>query len=145
PPRFGADNTTGDGLRHPPGRRRMRTTWTFHSAGQVLFGRNAAQQLGEGAFALNVKRLLLVTDPLLVRAGLVDPVLGPLSESGITVELFSGGEPEPSLRAAYAAIAAGRDFHPDAVLGLGGGSNMDLAKITAVVLAHGGTPGMYLG
>ncbi len=63
----------------------------------------------------------------------------------MAVELFSGGEPEPSLRAAYNAIGAGRDFQPDAVLGLGGGSNMDLAKITATVLTHGGTPGMYVG
>ena len=73
------------------------------------------------------------------------PLLGPLSEAGVTVELFAGGEPEPSLKAAFACIAAGRDFRPDAVLGLGGGSNMDLAKVAAVVLAHGGTPGMYFG
>ncbi len=123
----------------------MRTTWTFHTAGQLLFGRHATRQLGEVAVGLNIRRLLLVTDPILVRAGLVDGVLAPLRESGVTVELFSGGEPEPSLRAAYNAIAAGRDFRPDAVLGLGGGSNMDLAKITATVLTHGGTPSMYIG
>src|SRR5947209_2774937 len=123
----------------------MRTTWTFHSAGQLLFGRDAAQRVGEVAAGLNIRRLLLVTDPVLMQAGLVDPVLGSLSEAGVTVELFTGGEPEPSLRAAYTAISAGRDFRPDAVLGLGGGSNMDLAKITAVVLAHGGHPRDYLG
>jgi alcohol dehydrogenase class IV len=123
----------------------MRTTWTFHTAGQLLFGRHATRQLGEVTVGLGVRRLLLVSDPILVRAGLVDEVLAPLRESGVAVELFSGGEPEPSLRAAYSAIAAGRDFRPDAVLGLGGGSNMDLAKITATVLTHGGTPGMYVG
>ncbi len=123
----------------------MRTTWTFHSAGQLLFGRVATGRLGEVAVSLNIRRLLLVTDPVLMQAGLVDPVLGPLSEAGVTVELFTGGEPEPSLRAAYNAISAGRDFRPDAVLGLGGGSNMDLAKITATVLTHGGTPSMYVG
>ena len=123
----------------------MRTTWSFHTAGQLLFGRNATQHLGEVVIGLNLRRLLLVTDPTLVRAGLVDPVLGPLSEAGVTVELFTGGEPEPSLRAAFSAIGAGRDFRPDGVLGLGGGSNMDLAKVTATVLAHGGTPGMYFG
>src|SRR5205814_1775332 len=47
--------------------------------------------------------------------------------------------------AAYSAISAGRDFRPDAVIGLGGGSNMDLAKITATILTHGGTPSMYFG
>ncbi|MFO0881324.1 MAG: iron-containing alcohol dehydrogenase [Gemmataceae bacterium] len=123
----------------------MRTTWTFHSAGQLIFGQNATRNLNEVVVGLNIKRLLLVTDPVLVRAGLVDPVMGPLSEAGVSVELFTGGEPEPSLRAAYSCIAVGRDFRPDAVLGLGGGSNMDLAKIAALVLTHGGTPSMYFG
>jgi alcohol dehydrogenase class IV len=123
----------------------MRTTWTFHSAGQLIFGKDATRHVGEVVEGMNLKRLLLLTDPILVQAGLVDPILGPLSEAGVTVELFSGGEPEPSIRAAYSAIACGRDFRPDVVLGLGGGSNMDLAKVTATVLTHGGTPSMYFG
>src|SRR3569623_506512 len=72
---------------------RMRTTWTFHSAGQLFFGENATRHLSEVALVLRLAR----------------------------------------------------DFRPDGVLGLGGGSNMDLAKITALVLTHGGTPGMYFG
>jgi alcohol dehydrogenase class IV len=123
----------------------MRTTWTFHSAGQLIFGRNATQQLGDIAARLGARRILLVTDPILVKAGLVESVHVPFSESGVVVEVFSGGEPEPSTRAADQAIALGREFRPDAVLGLGGGSNMDLAKITATVLTHGGKPLDYAG
>jgi alcohol dehydrogenase len=123
----------------------MRTTWTFHSAGQLVFGRNAADKIGEIARRLGVRRIFVVTDPNLLKAGLVDAVHAPLSEAGLVIEVFSGGEPEPSLRAANAAIAAARDFRPDAVLGLGGGSNMDLAKISAVVLTHGGQPLDYAG
>jgi alcohol dehydrogenase class IV len=123
----------------------MRTTWTFHSAGQLVFGRNAADKLGDIARRLGVRRVFVVTDPNLLQAGLVDAVHAPLSEAGIVIEVFSGGEPEPSLRAANAAIAAARDFRPDAVVGLGGGSNMDLAKITGVVLTHGGQPLDYAG
>ena len=110
----------------------MRTTWTFHTAGQLVFGRNAAAKLGEIAGRLGVRRAFIVTDPVLLKAGLVEPVHAPLSEAGVAVEVFSGGEPEPSLRAAATAVAAARDFRPDGVIGLGGGSNMDLAKITAV-------------
>jgi alcohol dehydrogenase class IV len=123
----------------------MRTTWTFHSAGELIFGRHATQQLGDLAIRLGARRILLVTDPVLVKAGVVESVHVPLSEAGIRVEVFSGGEPEPSTRAADTAIALGREFRPDAVLGLGGGSNMDLAKITAVVLTHGGKPLDYAG
>jgi alcohol dehydrogenase class IV len=88
---------------------------------------------------------LLVTDPILMKAGLLDGVLSSLREAGVGVEVFSGGEPEPSLRAAEAALAVGREYRPDAVLGLGGGSNMDLAKITAVALSHGGKPRDFIG
>lgn len=123
----------------------MRTTWTFHSAGQLVFGRNAAARLGEITRRLGARRALVVTDPILLNAGLVEAVHAPLSEAGVAVEVFSGGEPEPSLRAAAAALAAARDFRPDCVVGLGGGSNMDLAKITAVLLAHGGKPLDYSG
>src|SRR5437762_8034734 len=123
----------------------MRETWTFHSAGQLLFGRHAVRQLGEVAGRLKAERVLVVTDPVLLNAGLVEQVHIPLNESGVTVEVFSGGEPEPSLNAAYNCISAARRFTPDALLGLGGGSNMDLAKITATVLAHGGGPRDYVG
>ena len=123
----------------------MRTVWTFHTAGQLLFGRNAVSQLGEAAVRLGVKRAFLVTDAVLLRAGVVEPVHAPLSVDGVAVEIFSGGEPEPSLRAARVAIEHARAFKPDAVIGLGGGSNMDLAKITAVVLTHGGDPCDYVG
>ncbi|HVS38303.1 MAG TPA: iron-containing alcohol dehydrogenase [Gemmataceae bacterium] len=123
----------------------MRTTWTFHSASQLVFGRNAAARLGEIARRLGARRALIVTDPILLKAGLLETIHAPLSEAGVAVEVFSGGEPEPSLRAAEAAFRAARGFRPDAVVGLGGGSNMDLAKITAVLLAHGGKPLDYAG
>jgi alcohol dehydrogenase class IV len=123
----------------------MRETWTFHSAGQLLFGRNAIRQLGEVAGRLGAKRVLLVTDPVLTKNGLAERVGAPLREGGVAVEVFSGGEPEPSMRAAESCIAAARQFQPDALLGLGGGSNMDLAKITATILAHGGGPREYVG
>jgi alcohol dehydrogenase len=123
----------------------MRESWTFHSAGQILFGRNAIQQLDEIAGRLSIKRILIVTDSVLVTAGLAERAARPLAKGGVAAEIFAGGEPEPSLKAAERCVETGRRFQPDAVLGLGGGSNMDLAKITATVLAHGGTPRDYVG
>ncbi len=123
----------------------MRETWTFHSAGQLLFGANASKQLGEVMTRLRVRRLFVVTDAALLRAGLHERIHVPLSEGGVFVAVFSGGEPEPAVRTAELCIADALDFRPDAVLGLGGGSNMDLAKVTATVLAHGGSPRDYVG
>src|SRR5262245_13066425 len=103
----------------------MRTTWTFHSAGSILFGRHAVQQLGEVVTRLGGKRALVVTDPILQKTGTLDRVLEPLRSSGIAAEAFTGGEPEPSMRAAEACLEQAKAFRPDVLVGLGGGSNMD--------------------
>ena len=116
----------------------MRTTWSFFSAGRILFGCGAVRELGAAAKRLDVGRVLVVTDAVLDEVGLVARVVEPLSAAGMTVDVFTGGEPEPSFECAEAAIAAAESFQPDAVVGLGGGSNMDLAKITANVVTHGG-------
>ena len=123
----------------------MRETWTFHSAGSLLFGRNAVRQLGEIAARLRSQRVFVVTDSVLARVGVLDRVRAPLAEAGVTVGIFDGGEPEPSLGMVRRCVEAARVFGPDTVLGLGGGSNMDAAKLTAVVLAHGGDVLEYVG
>lgn len=123
----------------------MRTTWTFHGAVSLLFGRHATGQLGEVADRLGARRVLIVTDPVLVKVGLANRIREPLAAHNIDCEVFPDGEPEPSMRAAWQCIRHAREFRPDVLLGLGGGSNMDLAKITATVLAHGGHPRDYVG
>jgi len=123
----------------------MRTIWTFHTATSFIFGRDAVKHLGEVVARLRARRALLVTDPVLIRAGVVDKVRQPLLGAGLAVDVFGDGEPEPSMRAAEQAIALAGKVQPDVVVGLGGGSNMDLAKITAAVLSHGGKPHDYVG
>jgi alcohol dehydrogenase class IV len=123
----------------------MRTTWTFHTAGQLIFGRGAAGQAGEIAARLRLKRVLMVIDRTLVAAKIDRAVRDPLESAGIAVEVFDGGQPEPSLDLVERCVGDARRFKPDGLLGLGGGSNMDLAKIAAVVLAHGGGPRDYVG
>src|SRR5262245_28702545 len=121
----------------------MRRAWNFHSAGQLVFGRGAVEQLGEMLARRKLWRVLLVTDERLIEAGLVDRVMQPLFDAKITVEVFRGGKPEPPVTTAIVAAEAAKHIAPHCVLGLGGGSNMDLAKIVAVLLTHGGEPARY--
>jgi len=123
----------------------MRTAWNFHSAGQLVFGRGSCAQLGTLLSRRKLARVFVVADPRLQAAGLVEQVSRPLRESGIAAQVFAGGEPEPAVATATRAADVARQFGPDCVLGLGGGSNMDLAKIVAVLLAHGGEPARYFG
>ena len=123
----------------------MRTTWSFYTAGQLTFGPGAVGQLGDLAARYRLGRVFVVTDKTLVSLGIAERVVEPLRAAGMTVEVFDGGEAEPSIHVALAAIERAREFQPDAILGLGGGSNMDLSKITATVVSHGGTPQDYFG
>jgi alcohol dehydrogenase class IV len=123
----------------------MRDTWTFHSAGSLLFGRHAADKTGEVAARLGAKRVFVVTDTVLIGAGILEPIHGSLSEMGMAVGVFDGGKPEPAIGIVRDCVTAARAFKPDLILGLGGGSNMDTAKLTSLVLAHGKDATDYTG
>ncbi len=120
----------------------MRTTFTFRSAGHLVFGRHAVRELSTTLDRVGAKRVFVVADKILARVGIVDQVK---EAAGRPVEVFDGGEPEPTLGMVLNCIAAAKDFRPDAIVGLGGGSNMDAAKLAAVVLGHGGDPRDYVG
>ena len=88
----------------------MRTTWTFHSAGQIVFGRNAAEQLGGIVAGLRAKRAMLVTDPALKRAGMSGRIQTLVEAGGTQVTVFDGGEPEPSMQAALSSSNSSEAF-----------------------------------
>ena len=121
----------------------MRTTWNFFSAGQLTFGAAAAGQLGKLIGRRGLGRVLVLSDQVLSELGLLARVCDPLVSSGMTVEVFDEGEAEPTLQVVAKAVERARQFQPDAVLGVGGGSNMDLAKMTATLYTHGGKPEDY--
>jgi alcohol dehydrogenase class IV len=123
----------------------MPETWTFHSAGKLVFGPDAAAQIGELAARRRIDRALLVTDAVFLKTGLADQVARSLRQHVPAVEVFGDGEPEPSFEAIEHCVTVARQFRPAGVVGLGGGSNMDLAKVVSTILAHGGKPIDYVG
>jgi alcohol dehydrogenase len=123
----------------------MSAVWTFNTAGSLVFGRGAVAQLGDIAGRLKAKRVLVVTDEVLTKVGIAEQAVAPLRAAGVTVEVFAGCKPEPPVEVIRAAADAARTFAPDVLVGLGGGSNMDAAKLVAVVLAHGGDPTDWVG
>jgi alcohol dehydrogenase class IV len=123
----------------------MPTSWSFFTAGQLVFGPGAIEQLGDWSHRHQLKRILVVTDQCLRQAGVVLPIEEQLQAAQLEFAVFDGGTAEPSLEIAELALAEANSWKPDAVLGLGGGSNMDLAKIVATVLSHGGRPADYFG
>lgn len=122
-----------------------RDSWNFFSAGQIVFGSGSVKKLGQLIKPWKSARALIIADAALVKAGIVARVAAPLQSTGLTVEVFDGGEPEPSFAIAEQAIAMAKNTKPDVLLGVGGGSNMDLAKVVATVLTHGGNCRNFTG
>ena len=123
----------------------MLHSWSFHTAGSLIFGRESIGQLPEVLGRFAGKRLFLVADPNLERSGIIARVRDAIAGSGFTVATFLIDLPEPSLEVVRAAVSAARAFAPDIVLGLGGGSNMDAAKLVAAALAHACDPLALVG
>lgn len=123
----------------------MRSSWGFAIAGNLTFGRGAVEELPRLLARIGCRRILIVTDPVLQQIGHVDRVVAALQSITSDVVLWAAGRAEPSIADALDCIATAREVQPDLIVGLGGGSNIDLAKITATVLAHGGSPQDYFG
>jgi alcohol dehydrogenase class IV len=121
-------------------------TWSFSSAGALFFGRNAVRvHLRDACERLGARRAFIVTDSILVKAGLLAQTTEPLAAMNVTFAHFDGVTPEPGVELVRECVAAARAFNPDVIFGLGGGSNMDTAKLVSMILAHGKDPLDYTG
>lgn len=112
----------------------------FHMPTRVLFGRGIAARVPEHVAALGTRSVLLVTDPGVKAAGLVDPVHDALAASGIEVAVFDRVEPNPRdedcLAGAGLVTAQGQPL----LVAVGGGSAIDTAKCIGLLVTNGGHP-----
>ena len=86
--------------------------------------------------AMKKKRAFIVTDRVLFDLGYTHKITNILSENHIEYKIFSDVEPDPTLKAAKLGADAMRDFNPDVIIAIGGGSHMDAAKIMWVMYEH---------
>ena len=82
------------------------------------------------------KKAFIVTDTFLYNNGYTKPITDKLDEMGIQHTTFYDVAPDPSLACAKAGAAQMRDFEPDTIIAIGGGSAMDAAKIMWVMYEH---------
>ena len=105
----------------------------FNTTPSIVFEAGAATRLAHHARRLG-PRLLFVTDPGLRRLGLCDPALAALDAAGIALTVFDTVEADPSLETLNATVTAGRTGQVTGVVGFGGGSSLDVAKLAALLL-----------
>ena len=110
---------------------------TFYSPPKIITGDGCATALGSEAVALGAGKVVIVTDKVLhEKTDIVTRALESLKEMGIVAEIFDDVEPDPLVSTAVRCAEFARIKSPSVIVGLGGGSAMDVAKATSAILGN---------
>jgi len=110
----------------------------------ILFGRGQRRALGSVTSRIG-KRALLCTDAWQGAQPIFKEIVADLEAHGIETLVFDRTIPDLPISSITACIETVSGFAPDVVIGIGGGSSMDMAKVVAVLLTHGGDVRSYYG
>lgn len=105
----------------------------FETSPKIVCEQGGANRLGEVARSLGISRLFLVTDAGLIQAKLIDGALSSLTEARIATTVFSEVLADPPEARVEAAVEAARSAGANGVVGFGGGSSLDTAKLVALL------------
>ncbi|ASM71758.1 MULTISPECIES: iron-containing alcohol dehydrogenase [Roseobacteraceae] len=113
------------------------TPFTFNTTPSIRMGDGLLEQLGDMARATCGASVLLVTDPGMMATGIVDRALASLKTAGVTVTVFADVKADPPEVVILQATEAAKGMN--GVIGLGGGSSIDVAKLAALLACSGET------
>ncbi|MEK8078526.1 iron-containing alcohol dehydrogenase [Pseudomonas sp. XK-1] len=109
--------------------------FSFATTAQILCEIGASQRLAELCRERGAQRVLIVTDPGISKLGLLDEVLPGFARTELTVEVFDQVVADPPEDILLAAVEQALALKAQLIIGFGGGSSMDVAKLVAL-LAH---------
>lgn len=109
--------------------------FSFATTAQILCEAGSAIRLAELCRERRARRVLIVTDPGITRLGLLDAILPGFPRLGLAVEVYDQVLADPPESVVEAALGRARGMAAELVVGFGGGSSMDVAKLVAL-LAH---------
>ena len=127
-------------------------SFDFHLRTRMVRGAGAVNQLGDLAAEVlshnasdSERRVLVVSDPGIVAAGHVQRGIDSLEAAGLQTHLFDGARENPTTENIEQGLAIAKEFKPNLIVGLGGGSSMDCAKGVNFVYSGGGVMHDYHG
>lgn len=123
----------------------MRKIFSFTGAKKIIFGNGSFHTLLSHIQELNAKNPMVVIDKNLAHAGFQEAVANLLIPEGMKYTLYDKVEPEPRIELADEGAALARKNKNDIIIGIGGGSAMDVAKAIAVLATNKGGAVDYLG
>ena len=113
---------------------------------RVLYGIGIINQLNDAVAHYGPRRALLVTDAILVQAGLAERVQAGFRQTAIEiVATFDQVPPNSTIRTVEDCAALGREHGCDLIIGLGGGSVLDTAKVANLLMVKGGRVQDHMG
>lgn len=110
----------------------------------ILFGVGQRRALGSIVSAIG-KRVLICTDSRFSASESMREILIDLAANNVAVKVFDGTQAELPSDGIHDCVAEYRDFVPEVVVGIGGGSCLDMAKLVALLLSHEGPLDLYYG
>ncbi|NCA14933.1 MAG: iron-containing alcohol dehydrogenase, partial [Proteobacteria bacterium] len=119
--------------------------FAFRAPARILTGSGAALEAGAAMQATGVRHVLVVSDPFILAGHAARAVVATLADAGLQVTMFDRVDGEPTVRLVDEAYAAAVQAGVDGVIGLGGGSAMDVAKAAAILAKHGGPLARFEG
>lgn len=120
-------------------------SFDFQPQTRIVFGAGTIQRLGSLAAELGARRALVVSDPGIIAAGHTTRAGESLRAAGLEVATFDGVVENPTTHTVRQGVEFARDFRPDVLVGVGGGSSMDTAKGINFLYSCGGQMQDYWG
>jgi len=110
------------------------TPFVFNTSKSIQFGTGQLNKLGELARAQIGTRVMLITDPGMMRTGIIERALSVLEAAGVSVEMFCDVQADPPEEVILAAVDQAKAASVEGIIGLGGGSSLDVAKLVSVLV-----------
>jgi len=117
----------------------------FFSPNRIMLGAGAAKEIGSVAKSMGARKALVITDSGVANIGLGDEIKESLTSQNLNAEIFDRVELEPPARVVDECAKFIREGGFDLIVGLGGGSSMDTAKMASVMATNDGKILDYVG
>jgi alcohol dehydrogenase class IV len=110
----------------------------FRTTRRILFGPGAVEKIGPEAQLLKAKKVLIITDTGVIQAGLLEAVEKSLQAVGLPFVIFDGVESDPRIEVVEKSTEKAKKEGIDLIIGFGGGSSLDIAKVTSIMITNTG-------
>jgi len=110
----------------------------FRTTKRIVMGVDALASVLDELNRMNARKVMIVTDKGLVQSGVVGKLEAVLEVASISYVVFDGVEADPNYEIVYEAEKVVKEHDADVIIGIGGGSSLDIAKVTAISATNDG-------